>query len=191
MSRSAPAKTRALEVVLHPHPLKGLRRAPRHNARIIMRNPLHAALRAALERGLFGSRPHNVRSCQSARAASADARCKARRSAANIFPRPPAAQCSFARNRCALPATPLAPAAPKGSHLVASLSCAVAALRWIAARALRARERAAPAPSAEDGARHGRCNPERPRGEGKLGSPCSPVDEGRGSASPSSTGERR
>jgi hypothetical protein len=46
---------------LHPHPLKGLWRACKHNARSIMRNPLNAALRAALERGLFGYRPHNVR----------------------------------------------------------------------------------------------------------------------------------
>jgi len=45
-----------------PHPPQGgFERAPQHNARIIMRTPLNAARRAALGRGLFGSRPHNVR----------------------------------------------------------------------------------------------------------------------------------
>lgn len=44
-----------------PIPSRGFERACEHNARSIMRNPLNAALRAALERGLFGCRPHNVR----------------------------------------------------------------------------------------------------------------------------------
>jgi hypothetical protein len=48
-----------------------------------------------------------LRSCSMPAAASEDARCKARRSAAVFYARPPAARRTFANNRCSLPEAPL------------------------------------------------------------------------------------
>jgi hypothetical protein len=139
INRSAPAGTRVLDVVLllarpgdrphpqssrlqsparassHPQPPQGgFGRACEHNAQSIMRNPLNAALRAALNAGS----PAIARimcAMFDARAASEDARCKVRRSAALFNARPPAARRTFANNRCSLPLRRFAPC------LVASL----------------------------------------------------------------------
>jgi hypothetical protein len=110
-SRSAPAKTRVLEVVqliVHPSggwlvaishdrstacmpdqtpiPLEGgFRRACEHNAGKIC--ALHRALIARYSQ-CPADRPHILRSCSMPAAASADARCRERRSAAVLNPRP-------------------------------------------------------------------------------------------------------
>lgn len=164
-----------------PIPQGGFERACEHNAQEIMRNPLNAALRAALDRGQFGCRPHNVRYV----------RCTPQRA------KTLAVKCGEAP-RCSMPAHPLRGARSlttvvrflcAASHpvLVASL---LALLVSLLARAARSRRgRAAPAPSTEDGACHGRCNSENLAVN--VGESGSPVDEGQGSASPSSTGEGR
>jgi len=93
----------------HPQPPQGgFGRACEHNAQVIMRSPLNAALRAALNAGS----PAIARimcAMFDARAASEDARCRERRSAALFDARPPATRRTFAHNRCSLPLRSFAP----------------------------------------------------------------------------------
>ena len=128
-------------------PLKGAsRRACEHNAQKICATRASAAHRAAASTGGPADRPHILRSCSMPAAASEDARCKARRSAAVSNARPPTSQCSFTRP-CALPQHRFAPT------LVASL------------RALRATPRSA----------HAACSPRAASAQAPMTAPSRPL----------------
>jgi hypothetical protein len=163
-----------------PIPWKGLRHAPRHNAQKIMRKCC-TRLRRARTCPLS---PHNMRyvevhaqraktlaveSGEAPQISSPAHPLRGARSLTSVF-------ASFSAAGARLP--------PKGAptcslrHRASPLAARVRT---------RSRTRAAPAPIAEDGACHGRCKSETRRAVHRC-SCGSPVDEGRGSANPSSTG---
>ena len=167
-----------------PHPPQGgFERAPQHNARIIMRRCCARHASACRADHLFGSRPHNVRyvGVPAQRAKTLAVRSGEAPQISSPA-RPLMLRIALAHSLlCTAPHPP-----PQGAPCLVASRLGFASDR---SHALHAASSAASAPTAEDGACHGHCKPERLSGVFMLGG--SPVDEGRGSMSPSSTGERR
>ena len=116
MSRSAPAKTRVLEVFYAPHPPKG--------GFGMHLNITHRALCAArcsqrcaplLVAGRSAHRPHNVRYAEVHAQRAKTLAVESGEAPQSSSPAHPLKRCSFARNRCALPVTSLRTRRPQGA----------------------------------------------------------------------------